>query len=269
MFYTESSSDHGSLGQLFALLRCLLAAKKPKKNMNACTNVIFTVFKGYVLAYACKELGIENIDSDISLPIPSSASNEEKLKFIVGIGTKVAHNCTLMEAPLIGKTITESNDGKYNYSRTLCHFASIALELYDACHEGDGIRVIRCWRVMLPHFYATGHSKYALEAVKLQLQLKSLPPRLVNQITWGRFINTHGGLGHNIPCDYHNEHINKLIKESINHMGANFSQKAMTKIARSVTYISNLSNRLDQQCGIHPLSSSHTTTNDSADVQRS
>ena len=121
---------------------------------------------------------------------------------------------------------------------------------------------------MLPHFYATGHSKYALEAVKLQLQLKSLPPRLVNQITWGWFVNTRGGLGHNIPCDYHNEHINKLIKESINHMGANFSQKAMTKIARSVTYVSNLSNRLDQQCGIHPLSSSHTTTNDSADVQK-
>ena len=228
MFYTESSSDHGSLGQLFALLHRLLAAKKPKKNMNACTDVIFTVFKGYVLAYACKELGIENIDSNISLPIPSSASNEEKLKFIVGIGTKVAHNCTLMEAPLIGNTITESNDRKYNYSRTLCHFAS--MELYDAWHEGDGIRVIRCWRVMLPHFYATGHSKYALEAVKLQLQLKSLSPRLVNQITWGWFVNTHGGLGNNIPCDYHNEHINKLTKELINHMGANFSQKAMTKI---------------------------------------
>ena len=70
MFYTESSNDHGSLGQLFALVRRLPAAKK---NMNSCTDVIFTVLKEYLLVYACKELGIENIDSDISLPIPTVA----------------------------------------------------------------------------------------------------------------------------------------------------------------------------------------------------
>ena len=192
--------------------------------MNACTEVTFTVFKGYILAYTCNELDIESIDSDVKLPIPSSAPTTEKLKFIVSLGTKVAQKCTIMEDALVGKTVLESGDGKHNYCRTLCHFASIAMELYDAWHEGDGIRVIQCWRVLLPHYFATGHSKYALEAVKLQLQLMSLPPRLVNQITWGRFVNSHGGLGRNIPCDFHNEHVNKLIKESINHMGANFSQ---------------------------------------------
>lgn len=131
------------------------------------------------------------------------------------------------------------------------------MELYDAWHEGDGIRVIRCWRVLLPHYFATGHTKYAMEAVKLQLQLMSLPPRLVNQITWGHFVNSYEGLGRNIPCDFHNEHVNKLIKESINHMGANFSQKAMTKIARSVTYISTVTNRLDQQCRIEYTPTHH------------
>ena len=76
-----------------------------------------------------------------------------------------------------------------------------------------------------PHFFANGHTKYALEAVRLQMQLASLPPRLVHQITWGRFVNTHGGLGHNMPCDFHNEHVNRLIKEQIKHMGSNFSQR--------------------------------------------
>lgn len=116
---------------IFHVLLGFPAAKKSNKNMNACTEVIFTAFNGYILAYDCKELGRENIYSDISLPIPRSTSNEQ-------------NNCTLMKAPLIGRTITESKDRKYNYTRTLCHFASVALELYDAWNEGYGSRVIRC-----------------------------------------------------------------------------------------------------------------------------
>ena len=69
------------------------------------------------------------------------------------------------------------------------------------------------------------------------MQLASLPPRLVHLITWGQFVNTHGGLGHNLPCDFHNEHVNKLIKEHIKHMGSNFSQKAITNVACSVSYM--------------------------------
>ena len=61
----------------------LLAVKKPK-NMNACTEVIFTVFKGYILAYTCKGLGID-IDSDISLPLPKSASRTDKLRLKICI----------------------------------------------------------------------------------------------------------------------------------------------------------------------------------------
>ena len=128
-FFTSSSSDHGSLGQLFALLRRLPAAKKPKNNMNACIEVIFTVFKGYVLAYTCKELGIQDIDSDISLPLPKSASTTDKVRYIVGLITKVILNCTIIEDAIFGRPIPESGDGKYNYIRTLCHYVSLALEL--------------------------------------------------------------------------------------------------------------------------------------------
>ena len=164
-FFTSSSIDHGSLGQLLALLRRLPAAKKPKKNMNiinVCTEVIFT---GYVPAYTCKELGIDDVDSDISLPLPKSASTTDKLRYIVGLTTKVMLNCTVIKDALLGKPTSESGDGEYNYTRTLCHYVSLALELYDGWHEGDGIRVTRCWRVLLPHFFASGDTKYALEAV--------------------------------------------------------------------------------------------------------
>ena len=36
---------------------------------------------------------------------------------------------------------------------------------------------------------------------------------------WDRFINTKGGLGKKIPCDLHNEHMNKLLKEIVANNG--------------------------------------------------
>ena len=71
--------------------------------------------------------------------------------------------------------------------------------------------------------------------MRLQIQLKCLPSSLVQQVTWDRFVNTHGGMGRNLPCDLHNEHVNKKLKGVIRHMGANFSQNALTNVARSIT----------------------------------
>lgn len=75
-------------------------------------------------------------------------------------------------------------------------------------------------------------------------------------------------MGHNMPCDLHNEHVNKLLKDVICHMGANFSQKALTSAARSVTYMSSAVTNFDQQCGITPESTAHHTKDDVYDVKR-
>ena len=236
--------------------------------MNACTDALFAVFKGHILAFACQELGIENIDSDLDNPTIKRLSNEEKRKYIVGLSMKIVENCTIIGDAILGSRVEESGDKKYDYARTFCHYAALALEFYDAWHEGDGLRILRCWRIFIPHFYESGRTKYSLEALRLQMQIKSLPHYLVQQITWDRFINTHGGLGHNIPCDLHNEHVNKLLKGMIRHMGANFSQNALTNIARSVTYMSSVTNIFDQQCGIIQDSVAHTTKDDVSDVKR-
>ncbi len=80
-------------------------------------------------------------------------------------------------------------------------------------------------------FWESGWTKYSFEAMRLLLQLLSLPSYLVHQLTWDRFVNTHGSMG---PCDLHNEHVvNKYLKMFIRHMGANFKQNALTVIAPS------------------------------------
>ena len=117
--------------------------------------------------------------------------------------------------------MAETGDMVHNYARALCLYGSLALEFVDAWEEGDGDRILRCWKIFLLHFYENGRTKYSWEALRLQLQVISLPPTLSTQIKWNRFVNAHGGLGRNIPCDLYNEHVNKLFKEIITNMGAN------------------------------------------------
>ena len=160
----------------------------------------------------------------------------------------------------------ESEDGVYNYARVLCHYAALVAEFTDYWSEGDGERDIPCWKIFMLHFHSERRTKYALEALRLQLQLATLSPDLVHQLTWGRFVNTHGGPGMNIPCDLHNEHVNKLFKEVISNMGANFTEAASTRAARAVTSLAHTAERFDSETGIHPEATSHTTKSDEADV---
>ena len=44
----------------------------------------------------------------------------------------------------------------------------LLLEFRDAVHEGDGVRLLRCWRMLLLYFTFSGHTTYALEAFHLQ-----------------------------------------------------------------------------------------------------
>ena len=67
----------------------------------------------------------------------------------------------------------------------------------DACHEGDGARLLRCWKVFMLHFKPDDRTKYALEAVNLVNGF--LSPRKAHQLMWNRTCNTKGGAGNNIP----------------------------------------------------------------------
>ena len=99
------------------------------------------------------------------------------------------------------------------------------------------------------------------------IQFATLQPNLVHQPTWGRFVNTHGGKGLNIPCDLHNEHVNKLYKEIIGNTGANFTKFASTHAARAVSSLERLSLGFERQTGIHQGETAHSRRSDAKDVQ--
>ena len=51
---------------------------------------------------------------------------------------KLVENCTIIGTSLLGENVEGSDEQKYNHTRSLCHYGSLALEFYDAWHEGDG-----------------------------------------------------------------------------------------------------------------------------------
>ena len=98
----------------------------------------------------------------------------------------------------------QRDDKVFEYSVQLLCLYCIYMEFSDAIREGDGVRVLRSWKYMLPIFSASGKKNYACEAANLLLQHTCmLSPRLSAQLLWSHFVNVHGKPGENIPVHLH------------------------------------------------------------------
>lgn len=85
---------------------------------------------------------------------------------------------------------------------------------------------------------------------------------------WHRFVNTKGGMGRNIPCDLYNEHVNKLVKFIIRNMGSNLTEKSLQRAARSVSTLSIIANKFDNESLVQNRTSAHSTRSDTEDVKK-
>lgn len=234
LYHKQSAGQHGTLRHFQALLQRNTVNANVKKAVDANLEFLHTVFKGLILSEACKILELSSLDSAVHLPpslTPSRVPHAQRLqhKFINRIASEIVDRCTLIDSC---RQIVESGDGVYNYTRVLGHYCGLVTEFRDAWAEGDGERVYRCWCLILPHFKSTGRTKYSLEALRIQFQVRAITsPQLAHQVKWDRFVNTHGGLGRNIPCDLYNEHVVRLVKDIIGNMGANLTENALQRAA--------------------------------------
>ena len=180
--YSKSSGDHGTVAffRNRSRLGRIAVLKEPKKDVNATIDLLEVVVKGHWIACACDVLGIASMDAEITLPAElDKARPKDQLHYIQGIAQKVVDRLTLVESAFErrdAKTTDDSVDKVYNYTRTLCHFGAPIIEFRDAWGEGDGDRVLRCWRLFLPHFRAYGRTKYSLEALRVQIQTNAVLP---------------------------------------------------------------------------------------------
>ena len=79
---------------------------------------------------------------------------------IADLTQKVVARCTVIPEAVLRQPERETDDGVYNYARDLCHFAALVLEFTDAWSEGDGERVLWCWKIFMLHFHTERRTKY-------------------------------------------------------------------------------------------------------------
>ena len=93
-------------------------------------------------------------------------------------------------------------------------------------------------------------------------------PSVSHQLKWGRFVNYREGAWKNIPCDLHNEHVNRGVKDIINHMGTKLTDAAIWQPRQSVSMIGDIIENFDQCTGLPYIGSVHSTRSNDEDVMK-
>ena len=102
------------------------------------------------------------------------------------------------------KTSIDDNkidDDMYNYQCSVMEFMILIRNFKDAISEGDGDRIIRTWKFMLPYMKVdgSGSRKYAVEGFHLLCQVTALlSERDAYRLIWNRSVKKKNGLGKDI-----------------------------------------------------------------------
>lgn len=231
LYKVSSGKEGGTLYQLRNLINRRNVVANPKKDFNACEDFFLLVVKCHILAAAMSHFGMSMLSDDPSCElVPDNIVHctEDEKWLILSSNIKVILEAIRIQFP--AQKYSAMFDGVNIYASEVLSLGLFYMEYKDAIHEGDGMRVLRCWKYLLPLFKANNHKNYAIEAANLLTQYHYIfPPRQAQQLLWSRFINATGKAGHNIPCDLHMEHLNRLCKSAIKMLGVNKTEKKAYK----------------------------------------
>ena len=137
----------------------------------------------------------------------------------------------------------------------------------DAIKEGDGGRILHCWKYLLPLFWNSGRKNYAIEALNLLCQHNfTLSPHHRQQLLSARCINVHGIRGRNIPSDLHMEHLNRTIKTAMKGLGSNKTDQAICRIGRALGTLAPVLDQFDMDNNVPATTGGHKRSNSQKDV---
>ena len=272
----KSSAQLGTLYQLRNKLGRSNVVCDPKKDFNACDDFIRVVISSHMVAVTLQYLQMESIsdiphnDSVLSDPdlIWMKTVNERKRILMDVCKSVVDEYIDFQYHQNSAESDSNQPDKVMKYGKELLRLGCFYLEFSDAIKEGDGIRVIRCWRYLLPIFLASSRTNYSTEALTLLFQIEqSMSPRLKQQLIWSRFINVHGRPGKNIPMDLHMEHLNAIAKGAIKNLGSGKTEKAIVRAGRAIGTLSTILSQFDEDNKISRMSGVHRIEKYKKDVE--
>ncbi len=107
------------------------------------------------------------------------------------------------------------SDPTYNYHNARLQCGLLLTNIMDAVQEGDGDRLVRCYKMVLLFNYKFKHTKYAYLLLLFFAKIYALlSEKEAHLLVHNRFLNKKGGKGHNIPLDLHMEHFNLDLKKT-------------------------------------------------------
>ena len=201
---TAGRAQKGSLYQLQTVVRRTSVPAEPASNMNSAEAFLEDALSAYVIAAACSVLDIRDakdfLEKEVDLPCFQSLDE---------LATNVVEKFT--DIASYGDQCSSYSDEVRRYTTDIMTLSLLWAAYHDATREGDGQRVIDIWRHLLLIFRLSKRSNYAQEAATLLTQIEYLAsPRMKQQMMYSRFVNTHGIVGKNVPCDLHMEHLNRF-----------------------------------------------------------
>jgi hypothetical protein len=110
----------------------------------------------------------------------------------------------------------EDRDDMLAYQKAFLDYGMLIMNFWDAIAEGDGDRVLRCWKFFLMYLKHQGSSstKYCLETLYLVFQVYAiLCPQAAHRLIWNRSVKNKK-TSSNIPLDLMLEFYNKTMKEA-------------------------------------------------------
>lgn len=163
---------------------------------------------------------------------------------------------------------TDKSDYIYNYACVRLSMGLFVRNFDDAVREGDGQRIIRCWKYMTLLFKAYHHSKYAFAGLQLQANIYALcTPREAHRLMWNRTVNVNGQKGKNISLDLRLEHLNHILKEMLRNLGPNLNELTAARASHSLMFIEKMLRFADDEMGRHPPSGHHVIAKRESDFK--
>ena len=270
--------------QLRNLINQRNVKKDPSKAVTACEEFFELVVEAHVVSAVMTVFDMASLDdtpSSTFFSSDASARNSlERRKIVIRstqeIVTKFVDLSHGVEEP---KTLTvrqkenaspdDKQDGVQEYACAVLTLGLLFLKFKDAIKEGDGNRIICCWRYFLLHFKASNRTNYSIKAFTLLAQYTFLlSPRMAHQLLWSRTVNTHGRPGKNIPCDLHMEHINREAKSALSGLGSNITDTAVTRVGKCIGQLLPVMDQFDEVNNVALTSERHSRRSTQADMDK-
>ena len=269
LYSSYSVCEKGTLYQLKNVINRTNLKANPKDDVNATHDFITLITTCHILSAAMQLMNMRELkdtpedelvdESTWMLPI------SERKEILTQISRKIVDTYINFKFDFVSPA-EPSLDGVYAYAIETLSLGLFYESFKDAIKEGNGEHVLRCWKYFIPIFKASGRTNYSIEAFVTLFQYHyTLSPRQSHQLKWSRFINTHGLPGHNIECDLHMEHLNRLCKTAVRDMGANKTQKAILRASKALGKTSAIVHNFDNITSIKAPSQKHSSTSISRD----